>query len=94
MRGQVNPVEVLTVRDRINVEGPEWKRAIYKRLRAVVEGFIGMVRNHLPYGRLTWQGLENDNVHVSLTLCVIYAVAITAIHIGRPELRHSTVYFA
>ena len=36
MRGRDNPPDVLTVRDRIDVEGPEWKRVIYKRLRAVV----------------------------------------------------------
>jgi hypothetical protein len=33
--------------------------------------------------------LENASIHVSLVLCVVYAVAITAFHIGRPELRQS-----
>jgi len=32
----VNPPDVLFVKDRIDVEGPEWKKANYKRLRAVV----------------------------------------------------------
>ena len=85
---------MLTVKDRIDVEGPEWKRVIYKRLRAVVEGFIGQVRNRLAYGRLTWQGLENASIHVSLVLCVVYAVSIAAICIGRPELRQSVAFFA
>ena len=94
MRGRVNPPDVLTVKDRIDVEGPEYKRVVYKRLRAVVEGFIGRVRNRLAYGRLTWQGLENAGIHVGLVLCVVYAVAIAAHRIGRPELRQGIAYFA
>jgi hypothetical protein len=94
MRGRENPPDVLTVRDRIDVEGPEWMRAVYKRLRAVVEGFIGRVKSRLAYGRLTWQGLENASIHVSLVLCVVYAVAIAAFRIGKPELRQSVAYFA
>jgi len=27
----------LTMKDRIDVEGPDWMRAVYKRLRTVVE---------------------------------------------------------
>ena len=34
MKSRVNPPDVLTVKDRIDVEGPEHKRVIYKRLRA------------------------------------------------------------
>jgi len=94
LKGRENPPDVLTVKDRIDVEGPEWKKAVYKRLLAVVEGFIGRVRSHLAYGRLTWQGLENVSIHVSLVLCVVYAVAIAAHRIGRPELRQSVAYFA
>ena len=94
MRGRVNPPDVLTVKDRIDVEGPEWMRAVYKRLRAVVEGFIGRVKGRLGYGRLTWQGLENASIHVSLVLCVVYAVAIAAFRIGRPELRQSVAFFS
>ena len=41
VKGRVSPADALTVRDRIDVEGPEWKRIIYKQLRAAVEGFIG-----------------------------------------------------
>jgi hypothetical protein len=94
MKGRENPPDVLTVRDRIDVEGPDWMRAVYKRLRAVVEGFIGRVKSRLGYGRLTWQGLENASIHVSLVLCVVYAVAIAAFRIGRPELRQSVAFFA
>ncbi|HUS79549.1 MAG TPA: hypothetical protein VM050_12915 [Patescibacteria group bacterium] len=44
-----NPSDVLTVKDRIDVEGPEWKKAIYKRLRAVMEGFNGRVKSRASY---------------------------------------------
>ena len=94
IRGRENPPDVLTIRERIDVEGPEYKRVIYKRLRALVEGFIGRVRCRLAFGRLIWQELDNVSIHVSLVLCVVYAVAIAAHRIGRPELRQSIAYFA
>ena len=94
MRGRVNPEDVLTVRGRIDVEGPEWMRVVYRRLRAAVEGFNGRVKNRLAYRRLTWQGLENVSIHVCLILMVVYAVAIAAARIGRPELGQSIAYFA
>ena len=50
--------------------------------------------NARAYGRLTWQGLENVSIHVSLVLMVIYAVAIAAFRIDRPELRQSIAFFA
>jgi hypothetical protein len=87
MKGRKNPSDVLSVRDRIDVEGPEHKRVVYKKLRALVEGFIGRVKSRLGFGRLTWQGLENVGINVCLVLMVVYAVAIAAICLGRPELR-------
>jgi len=94
MKRRVNPPDVLTVKDRIDVEGPEHKRVAYKRLRALVEGFIGRVKSRLGYERLTWQGLGNASTHVSLVLMVAYAVCIAAYGIGRPELRQSVAFFA
>ena len=94
LKGRVNPPGVLSVKDRIDVEGPDWKRVIYKRLRAVVEGFNGRAKSRLAYQRLTWQGLGNASTHVSLVLMVAYAVAIAAYRIGRPELRQSIAFFA
>ena len=85
---------MLSVRDRIDVEGPEHKRIVYKRLRALVEGFTGKVKSRLGFGRLTWQGLENVGIPVSLVLMVVYAVAIAAIRLGRPELLQSVAFFA
>ena len=85
---------MLAVKDRIDVEGPEDKRVIYKKLRAVVEGFNGRVKSRLAYRRLTWQGLGNASIHVGLVLMVVYAVCIAAYGIGRPELRQSVAFFA
>ena len=94
LKRRVNPSDVFTVKDRIDVEGPEWMRAVYKRLRAVVEGFNGRVKSRAAYSRLTWQGLENVSIHVSLVLMVVYAVCIAAYGLGRPELRQSIAFFA
>ena len=69
-------------------------RAVYKRLRAVVEGFNGRAKSRLAYQRFTWQGLGNASTHVSLVLMVVYAVCIAAYRIGRPELRQSVAFFA
>jgi len=94
MPGRENPPDVLTVKDRIDVEGPEWKRVAYKRLRAASESLNGRIKSRLAYGRLTWQGLGNAGIHVSLVLSVVYAAAIAATRIGRPDLRRSIAYFA
>ena len=94
LKGRENPPDVLTVKDRIDVEGPDWKKRIYKWLRAAVEGFNGRVKSRLAYERLTWQGLGNASIHVSIVLMVAYAVAIAAHRIGRPELRQSVAFFS
>ena len=94
LSGRVNPPDVLSVKDRIDVEGPEWMRAIYKRLRAAAESFNGRAKSRLAYQRLTWQGLENACIHVGLVLMMAYAVCIAAYGIGRPELRQSVAFFA
>ena len=94
LKGRVNPPYVLSVKDRIDVEGPDWMRVVYKRLRAAAESFNGRVKSRLAYQRLTWQGLENVGIHVGLVLVVAYAVCIAAYGIGRPELRQSVAFFA
>jgi len=94
MRRRVNPPEVLSVKDRIDVEGPEHLRCVYHRLRAPAEGLIGRVKSRLALQRLTWQGLENVCIHVGLVLMVAYAVCIAAHRLGRPDLRQSVAYFA
>jgi hypothetical protein len=94
MRRRVNPSEVLSVKDRIDVEGPEHLRCVYHRLRAPAEGLIGRVKSRLALQRLTWQGMENVCIHVGLVLMVVYAICIAAHSMGRPELRQSVSFFA
>jgi len=94
MKGGANPPDALTVRDRIDVEGPEWKRVVYRRMRAMSESVNGGVKSRLAYGRLTWQGLGNASIHVSIVMCVVYAAVIAAALVGRPELRYSIAHFA
>jgi hypothetical protein len=94
LEGRENPQDVLSVKDRIDVEGPEHLRVIYKGLRAKSESLNGRVKARLAYGRLTWQGLRNACVHACLVFCVAYAVTIAAVLIGKPELQYSIAYFA
>jgi len=94
LKGRRNPPEMLSVKDRIDVEVPGWMRTLYKRLRAAAESFNGRAKSRLAYQRLTWQGLENACIHVGLVLMMAYAVCIAAYGIGRPELRQSVAFFA
>ena len=94
LKRRVNPGTVLSVKARIDVEGPEHLRSVYHRLRAPTEGFIGRAKSRLGYRRLTWQGIDNVCIHVCIVLSVAYAVCIVAHRIGRPELRQSVAYFA
>jgi len=93
LKGRENPKDVLSVKDRIDVEGPEYLRVVYKMLRAQSESLNGRVKARLAYSRLTWQGLGNACVHACLVFCVVYAVCIAAASLGRPELRYSVAYF-
>ena len=92
LKGRLNPPDVLSVKDRIDVEGPEHLRSIYHRLRAPNEGLFGRVKCRLSLSRFTWQGLDNVHIHVYLALLVSYGVCIVAHVIGRPELRQSIAY--
>src|SRR3990170_5605663 len=89
LKGRENPSGVLSVKDRIDLEGPEHLRVIYKGLRAKSESLNGRVKARLAYSRFTWQGLSNASIHVSIIFCVVYAAVIAAYRIGRPELRYS-----
>ncbi len=83
-KGRENPPDVLSVKDRIDVEGPEHLRVIYKGLRAMSESLNGRVKARLAYSRLTWQGLGNAYIHTCLVFCVVYAVSIvTTLSVNR-----------
>lgn len=94
LKGRKIPSEVLRVKNRIQVEGPEHKKVVFGRLRAMVEGFISRLKNRLAYDQFTWRGLKNAGIHTSLAFCVVYAVAIAALKLGRPDLMGSIAYFA
>jgi hypothetical protein len=94
MRGKVTPPDVMTVKDRIGVEGPDWMCVTYKLLRSKGESLIRRVKSRLGFEGLTWQGLWNANIHVRLVLSVVYATAMAAARIERPEKRQSIAYFA
>jgi hypothetical protein len=88
------PSSVLSVKERIDVEGPEYLRVVYKRLRAKSESINGRVKARLAYSRLTWQGLRNACIHACLIFSVVYSVVIAAAVLGKPELQYSIAYFA
>jgi hypothetical protein len=93
-KGHDNPSDVLTVKDRVDVEGPEYLRIVYKRLRAMVESLNGRLKSRLDFSQFTWQGLGNASIHTSLVLSVVYAAVIAAAKLGRPDLQYSIAYFA
>ena len=92
--GRENPSDVLSVKDRIDVEGPLHLRVVYKRLRVMVESLNGRVKSRLDFSQFTWQGLGNACVHACLVFCVVYAAVIAAADLGRPDLQYSVAYFA
>jgi hypothetical protein len=94
LNGRANPSDVLSVKERIDVEGPEHLRVVYKTLRAKSESLNGRVKARLAYSRLTWQGLRNACIHACLIFSVVYSVVIVAAVLGKPELQYSVAYFA
>jgi len=94
LKNRVTSPDDLAVKGRIDVESPEWKRIIYKRLRAMVEGYIGRIKTRLHYHQFTWKGLGNASIHNSLIFTLVYAVSIAALKMGRPDLAKSIAYFA
>lgn len=94
LKGRENPADVLSVKERIDVEGPQYLRVVYKMLRAMSESLNGRVKARLAYSRLTWQGLGNACIHTCLVFCAVYAVVIAAAFLEKPELQYSIAYFA
>jgi len=93
LKGRTNPPDVLTVKDKITVEGPEHLKIIYGRLRATAEWFISTLKTQLGYDNFTWKGLDNASIHTSLAICLFYAVNIAAIKMGKPQQARSIAYF-
>ncbi|MEM3601307.1 MAG: transposase [Candidatus Bathyarchaeia archaeon] len=93
LKGRTNPPDVLTVKDKISVEGPEHLKVIYGRLRATAEGFVSTLKTQIGYDNYTWKGLDNATIHTCLAFSLIYAVTIAAIKMGKPEKARSITYF-
>jgi hypothetical protein len=85
LKNRQNPSDVLSVKDRIDVEGPEHLRVVYKKLRAKSESLNGRVKGRLAYSRLTWQGLGNTCIHTCLVFCLAYAFTMVAALLGKPD---------
>jgi hypothetical protein len=92
--GRENPPDVLTVKGKLDVKGPEHLRVIYKRLRSQSESLNGRMKSRLALDRFTWQGKDNATIHVCLVCCVVYAVAIVSALLGMPERQYSIAYFS
>jgi len=93
LRSRENPSDVLTVKDRIDVEGPLYLRVLYKRLRAMVESFNGRVKSRLDFSQFTWQVWERLYPYVSGILRCLRGCD-SGCAFGRPELQYSIAYFA
>jgi hypothetical protein len=63
LKGRVNPPDVLSVKNRIDVECPEHLRSIYHRLRTPNESLFRRAKCRLNQSRFTWQGLDNVCIH-------------------------------
>jgi len=94
LKGRENPAHVLSVKDRIDVDGPEHLRVVYKMLRSKSESLNGRVKARLAYSRLTWQGLCNACIHACLVFSVVYSIVIVAAVLDKPELQYSIAFFA
>jgi len=53
LKGRINPPDILTVKDRIQVEGPKHLKVIYGRLRTMAESLISTLKNRLGYDNFT-----------------------------------------
>jgi len=94
LKGRENPSDVLSVKDRIDVAGPQHLRVVYKMLRAKSESLNGRIKPRLAYSKLTWQGLGNACIHTCRVFCAVYAVVIAAALLEKPEFQYSIAYFA
>jgi len=56
--------------------------------------FLGVLVVARSYGKRLRSHKGQSGIHVSLVLMMVYAVAIAAYHLGRPELRQSVAFFA
>jgi hypothetical protein len=87
-----NPLIDLWVTKRFRVRGDPILVNLYKLRMAVERGFKAAKRE-LMMEKLCWRGIAKVRMHVAICYACIYAVAITAHKIGRPELANSIAAF-
>ncbi|KPV65297.1 MAG: hypothetical protein AOA65_0332 [Candidatus Bathyarchaeota archaeon BA1] len=86
------PMINLCVTKRFKVKGDPRLVELYK-LKMAVERAFKAGKLKLMMENLRWRGVAKVRMHVALCCSCLYAVAITAHRIGRPELANSIAAF-
>jgi transposase len=87
-----DPLIDLWLTKRFKVKGDPRLVKLY-RLRMAVERSFKAGKLELMMENLRWRGVAKVRMHVAICFACIYAVAITAHKIGRPELANSIATF-
>jgi transposase len=87
-----DPLIDLWLTKRFKVRGDPRLVKLYK-LRMAVERSFKAGKLELMMENLRWRGVAKVRMHVAICFACIYAVAITAHKIGRPELANSIAAF-
>jgi hypothetical protein len=86
------PLINLYVTKRFKVKGEERLVELYKRRMAVERAFKAG-KSELLMEKPKWRGVARIRMHVAICYSCMYAVAITAHRIGRPELANNIAAF-
>ncbi|MDI6904160.1 MAG: transposase [Candidatus Bathyarchaeia archaeon] len=86
------PLINLYVTKRFRVKGDPKLVELYK-LKMAVERAFKAGKHELMMENLRWRGVAKVRMHVAICYACIYAVAITAHKIGRPDLANSIATF-
>jgi transposase len=87
-----DPLIDLWLTKRFKVKGDPRLVSLY-RLRMAVERSFKAGKLELMMANLRWRGVAKVRMHVAICFACMYAVAITAHRIGRPELSNSIAAF-
>ena len=87
-----DPMINLYLTKRFKVKGDERLVEIYK-LRMAVERSFRAGKLELGMENVRWRGIAKVRMHVAIIFSCIYAVAIAAHKVGRPELANSIAAF-
>jgi len=87
-----DPMIDLWLTKRFKVKGDSRLVGLY-RLRMAVERSFKAGKLELTMANLRWRGVAKVRMHVAICFSCMYAVAIIAHRIGRPELANSIASF-